>query len=264
MADDAGSLGASEKSSRRPSLTPGATTPAALSRRPSLGLKAAVGMVTTSSAIEKAGAPPSSVMVAVRVRPQNAREIAQSEANCIDVGEDGNCIIIKPGEEEKKYTFSFDYSYNDDTDQAIVYEVEQWSASPCAPPPFPLLALTACRQCLVPATSAEPGRAYPAKGLPGVERHHLRIWPDGYRQVLLDDGHTGQARDHPAYERRPLPAGLPHLGGRARARVPRDLLVHGDLQRGEARGSVGGDVFLSSDDDDEMMTVSVRPGKVLD
>ncbi|KAJ1637555.1 P-loop containing nucleoside triphosphate hydrolase protein [Pavlovales sp. CCMP2436] len=85
-------------------------------------LKGAAGAVIASSAIEKAGAPPSSVMVAVRVRPQNAREIAQQEANCIDVGPDGSCIIIKPGEEDKKYTFSFDYSYNDDTDQAIVYD----------------------------------------------------------------------------------------------------------------------------------------------
>ena len=87
-----------------------------------ISLKAAGTAVMASAALEKGGAPPSSVMVAVRVRPQNAREISQGEANCIEVGSDGFCAISKPDEEGKKYQFSFDYSYGDDTEQLAVYE----------------------------------------------------------------------------------------------------------------------------------------------
>lgn len=85
-------------------------------------LKSAGNAVAAAAAIEKAGAPPSSVMVAVRVRPQNQREISQGEANCIEIGPDGYCAISRPGEDGQKREFSFDYSYGDDTEQVSVYE----------------------------------------------------------------------------------------------------------------------------------------------
>lgn len=89
--------------------------------RAKLSLKSVGAALMASAAIEKAAAPPSSVTVAVRVRPQNQRERGQREANCVEIGADGHCAIGKPGEEGQRREFFFDYAYGDDTEQADVY-----------------------------------------------------------------------------------------------------------------------------------------------
>lgn len=89
--------------------------------RAKLSLKSVGAALMASAAIEKAAAPPSSVTVAVRVRPQNQRERGQREANCVEIGADGHCAIGKPGEEGQRREFFFDYAYGDDTEQVDVY-----------------------------------------------------------------------------------------------------------------------------------------------
>ena len=67
------------------------------------------------------GEPPSSVMVAVRCRPFNRREIDQEESKIVTIGPDGYCGLQPPDENEKIREFSFDYTYDDDSIQKTVY-----------------------------------------------------------------------------------------------------------------------------------------------
>lgn len=69
------------------------------------------------------GEPPSSVMVAVRCRPFNQRELDQQEGKVVRIGADGYCALQPANEQERLREFSFDYTYDEDTLQTTVYEV---------------------------------------------------------------------------------------------------------------------------------------------
>ena len=61
-------------------------------------------------------------MVAVRCRPFNTREKAQNEAQIITTKEGGYISIDQPGEGMPPREFSFDYTYDDTSEQLTVYQ----------------------------------------------------------------------------------------------------------------------------------------------
>ena len=63
--------------------------------------------------------PPESVMVAVRCRPMNQREIDQKEGKIVVIKEGGYCALEPP--EGAKREFSYDYAYDEDSVQPDVY-----------------------------------------------------------------------------------------------------------------------------------------------
>jgi len=87
-------------------------------------MKKAASLAAVVSSVEKgsAAAAPDSVMVAVRCRPMNSREISQNEAKIVVVKPDGYLGIENPQEQGNPCReFSFDYTYDDDSVQPTVY-----------------------------------------------------------------------------------------------------------------------------------------------
>ena len=87
-------------------------------------LKKAVETVKIVNTVEKGSASdaPSSVMVAVRCRPFNTREINQNEGKIVIIKENGYCAIQPPDDSAAPREFSFDYTYDDDSVQPTVYQ----------------------------------------------------------------------------------------------------------------------------------------------
>ena len=62
-------------------------------------------------------------MVAVRCRPFNSREKAQNEGKIIAIKDAGYCGIANPHEPDAPpREFSFDYTYDDDSEQLGIYK----------------------------------------------------------------------------------------------------------------------------------------------
>ena len=87
-------------------------------------LQKAGSLVKAANIVEKGSSSeaPSSVMVAVRCRPMNKRELDQKEAKIITMKEDGYAAIQPPEEGAAPREFSFDYTYDDDSIQQTVYD----------------------------------------------------------------------------------------------------------------------------------------------
>ena len=87
-------------------------------------LQKAGSLVKAANVVEKGSSSeaPSSVMVAVRCRPMNKRELDQKEAKIITMKEDGYAAIQPPEEGAAPREFSFDYTYDDDSIQQTVYD----------------------------------------------------------------------------------------------------------------------------------------------
>ena len=88
-------------------------------------LKSAAKTAAMVSTIEKGSSTeaPSSVMVAVRCRPMNQREINQNEAKIVTIKEGGYAAIQRIDEDgAPPREFSFDYTYDDDSEQQTVYQ----------------------------------------------------------------------------------------------------------------------------------------------
>ena len=143
-------------------------------------------------------------MVAVRCRPFNQREKDQKEGKVITIKEGGYCGIENPSEPDAPpREFSFDFTYDDDSEQLTIYRN---LGAPLLDKAFHIsLYLTTSPLYL-------PRRAAARQGVPGVERHHLRVRPDGERQVLLHDGLARPARHHPADERGDVRQDRQHAG----------------------------------------------------
>ena len=61
-------------------------------------------------------------MVAVRCRPFNSREKEQQEGKIITIKDGGYCGIDNPHEADSPpREFSFDYTYDDDSEQINIY-----------------------------------------------------------------------------------------------------------------------------------------------
>ena len=90
-------------------------------------LKAAAKMAAAVATVEKGSSAdaPSSVMVAVRCRPFNTRELNQQEEKIVVIapeGRAGSCSLQPPNDPEAPpRSFNFDYSYDDDSKQEDVY-----------------------------------------------------------------------------------------------------------------------------------------------
>ena len=84
-------------------------------------LQKAGSLVKAANVVEKGSSSeaPSSVMVAVRCRPMNKRELDQKEAKIITMKEDGYAAIQPPEEGAAPREFSFDYTYDDDSIQQL-------------------------------------------------------------------------------------------------------------------------------------------------
>ena len=100
--------------------------PADAERRPSAldKLKKASHLAAVVSTVEKgsSGSAPDSVMVAVRCRPFNQREKDQKEGKIITIREGGYCGIENPSERDAPpREFSFDFTYDDDSEQVTIY-----------------------------------------------------------------------------------------------------------------------------------------------
>eukprot|EP00962_Isochrysis_galbana_P037289 scaffold12993_cov96-Isochrysis_galbana.AAC.5 len=65
--------------------------------------------------------PTDSVTVAVRLRPFNQREKNQNEARIVTIGQDGLVGIAPADDSQAGKQFSFDFSYDWDTEQDTVY-----------------------------------------------------------------------------------------------------------------------------------------------
>ena len=88
-------------------------------------LKAAAHKAAIIATVEKGSSSeaPSSVMVAVRCRPQNQREKDQNEAKIVTIKENGYAAVQRiddPGAAPRE--FNFDYTYDDDSLQSTVYQ----------------------------------------------------------------------------------------------------------------------------------------------
>ena len=87
-------------------------------------LKAAVEKTKIINVVEKGSSTdaPSSVMVAVRCRPFNQREINQEEEKIVVIKENGYAALKPPDDSMPLREFNFDYTYDDDSVQPTVYQ----------------------------------------------------------------------------------------------------------------------------------------------
>ena len=87
-------------------------------------LKGAVEKVKIINVVEKGSSTeaPSSVMVAVRCRPMNTREINQKESKIVVIKENGYAALQSEEDSMPPREFSFDYTYDEDSLQRTVYE----------------------------------------------------------------------------------------------------------------------------------------------
>ena len=80
------------------------------------------GGAAAQQAVAMGTDPPASVMVAVRCRPMNTRELNQKEAKIVTIKENGYASVQSEDEMQGLREFSFDYTYDDDSLQLTVYE----------------------------------------------------------------------------------------------------------------------------------------------